>query len=134
MGGYICMRIRRMREKDIEAAAALMRRSGMAVGSELLAQRFKNFQYQRNHMVAVAEHRGRLLSLLHIGAEPSLTCGRCARVYALFTDPDAQPAMPPDSLRAYMAQWAHRHGCDVLIGGETAAAGKKVNGTIMGSY
>jgi hypothetical protein len=109
------MRIRRMREKDIDAVAALMRRSGMAVGSELLAQRLKNFQYQRNHMVAVAEHRGKLLSLLHIGAEPSLTYGRCARVYALFVDTDAQPGVQPESLRAYMAQWAHRHGCDVVI-------------------
>lgn len=119
------MRIRRMREKDIEAAAALMRRSGMAVGSDLLAERLKNFQYQRNHMVAVAEHHGRLLSLLHIGAEPSLTCGRCARVYALFMDPEAQPGVRPESLHAYMAQWAHQHGCDVLIEVESTAAGKK---------
>ncbi len=109
------MRIRRMREKDIEAAAALMRRSGAAVSSELLAQRLKNFQYQRSHMVAVAEHHGRLLSLMHIGAEPSLTVGRCARVYALFIDTDAQPTVPPESLRAYMVQWARRHGCERLI-------------------
>ena len=114
-----------MRDKDIEAAAALMRRSGMAVGSELLAERLKNFQYQRNHMVAVAEHHGRLLSLLHIGAEPSLTCGRCARVYALFVDTETKPTIPLDSLHAYMAQWAHQHGCDVLVETESTAAGKK---------
>ena len=119
------MRIRRMREKDIEAAAALMRRSGMAVGSDLLEQRLKNFQYQRNHMVAVAEHHGRLLSLLHIGAEPSLTCGRCARVYALFVDAEAQPGVPLNSLRAYMAQWANQHGCDVLVETDELKAIKK---------
>jgi hypothetical protein len=117
-----------MREKDIDAAAALMRRSGLTLGSEVLEQHFKNFQYQRNHMIAVAEHHGRLLSLLHIGAEPSLTCGRCARVYALFFDTDAQPGVPLDSLRAYMSQWAHRHGCDVLIeSDEVKKANKKGN-------
>jgi hypothetical protein len=104
-----------MQDKDTAAAAALMRSSGFAVDSEALAQRLKNFQYQRNHMVAVAEHRGRLLSLMHIGAEPSLTCGRCARVYTLFVDGSALPAVPMESLRAYIAQWAQRHGCDVLI-------------------
>ena len=120
------MRIRRMREKDIDAAAVLMRSSGFAVGSEALAQRLKNFQYQRNHMVAVAEHRGRLLSLMHIGAEPSLTCGRCARVYAFFVDANAHPGVPMESLHAYMVQWANRHGCDTLIEpGEIKKANRK---------
>jgi hypothetical protein len=114
-----------MREKDIDAAAALMHRSGLAVGGEMLAQRLKNFQYQRNHIVAVAEHRGRLLSLLHIGAEPSLTYGRCARVYSLFIDTDAQPGVPLSSLRAYMAQWAHRHGCGVVIEPEEVGKANK---------
>ncbi len=109
------MRIRRMREKDAGAAAALMRRSGFRVDDDTFAQRMKGFQYQRNHMVAVAEHRGRLLALMHIGAEPSLTCGRCARVYTLLMDAAAQPALPPGSLIAYARQWAEHHGCDVLI-------------------
>ena len=109
------MRIRRMREKDAGAAAALMRRSGLRVDDDTLAQRMKGFQYQRNHMVAVAEHHGRLLALMHIGAEPSLTCGRCARVYTLFLDSTAQPAIPSESLISYARQWAEDHGCDMLI-------------------
>ena len=116
------MRIRRMREKDASSAAALMRRSGFRVDDDAFAQRMKGFQYQRNHMVAVAEHRGRLLALMHIGAEPSLTYGRCARVYTLLLDPAAHPALPPDSLIAYARQWANHHGCDVLIESDDADA------------
>jgi len=115
------MRIRRMREKDAGAVAALMRRSGFGIDDDTLEQRMKGFQYQRNHMVAVAEHHGKLLALMHIGAEPSLTCSRCARVYTLLSDPTAQPAMPPGSLIAYARQWADRHGCDVLVESDEAA-------------
>jgi hypothetical protein len=120
------MRIRRMRERDTAAAAALMSRCGFAVDAQTLAQRLKIFQYQRSHIVAVAEHRGRLLALMHLGAEPSLTCGRCVRVYTLFVDAEAQPGAPPESLRAYMMDWARRHGSDVLIeASEMKTTGKK---------
>ncbi len=119
------MRIRRMREKDADAAAVLLCRSGLAVDGATLVQRIRDFQYQRNHMAAVAEHRGRVFALIHIGAEPSLTCGRCARVYTLLTDAEAYPPVPRDTLLGYARQWAKQHGCEILLEDSAAKAQNK---------
>lgn len=111
------MRIRKIKEKDVEAAAVLLRRSGMSVTAEEFSARLHHFLYKRNHVVVVVEHRGRLVSLMHIGIEPSLIKDRIARVYSLFVDQDSAGSGMSQYLVRYGEDWAQQHGCHFVYRG-----------------
>ncbi len=105
------MRIRKIKDKDIDAAVVLLERSGVSVTNEDFTQRLHQFLYKRNHAVVVIEHRGRLMSLMHIGIEPSLTKNRVARVYSLFVDQDGIGNGMKQYMLRYGEDWAQKHGC-----------------------
>ncbi|MDD5017697.1 MAG: hypothetical protein PHO15_06330 [Eubacteriales bacterium] len=111
------MRVRKLKEKDIHAAAALMSRTGLQTGGDVLARRLQHFRYRRNHAVVVLEQRGRLVSLMHIGIEPSLTKDRAACVCSLFTDKENNDAAAIEKyLLSFGKDWARQHGCDMANG------------------
>jgi hypothetical protein len=105
------MRIRKIKDKDIDAAVVLLERSGVSVTAEDFTQRLHHFLYKRNHAVVVIENRGRLMSLMHIGVEPSLTKDRVARVYSLFIDQDKMNTDIKQYMLRYGEDWAQLHGC-----------------------
>jgi len=107
------MRIRKIRDKDVAAAAALLERVDASVPPDRLAQRLHDFQYKSNHAVMVAERAGRLVALIHIGIEPSLMDVRTASVYFLALDPSCEPGLH-EALLTYGRQWARQHGCAFL--------------------
>ena len=107
------MRIRKIKDKDIYAAAALMQRSGVKIDSEALERRLLHFQ--RNHTVVVAEQHSRLVSLMHIGIEPSLLSDRKACIYVMFVDARRMEMADASAmLLAYGKKWAQQHGCETL--------------------
>ena len=105
------MRIRKIKDRDIDAAVVLLGHLGVSVTPEEFTQRLHHFLYKRNHAVVVVEHRGRLMSLMHIGIEPSLTKDRMARVYSLFVDQDVISSGVKQYMLRYGEDWAQQHGC-----------------------
>ena len=108
------MRIRKIKDKDACAATVLLRHFGVAITDDELAQRLHHFQYKRNHVVVGAIRHGMLVSLMHIGIEPSLVADRTARVYALFVEQDNEAVAMTQSLLKYGEDWARQHGCQMV--------------------
>ena len=108
------MRIRKIKDKDTDAAAQLLKRSGVKITGDEFIRRLHHFQYKRNHTVVVVQQRGKVVSLMHIGIEPSLTSDRIARVYALFIDPDNAGSGMRNGMLRYGEDWAQKHGCQMI--------------------
>ena len=106
------MRIRKIKDKDIYSAAELIRRSGHNLDADLLMRRLHDFQYKRNHTVVVASKQSKLISLMHIGIEPSLIKDRTAYIYSLFVDDEAKNMA--NNLLVFAKEWAKQHGCNVV--------------------
>ena len=111
------MRIRKIKDKDIYAAATLMKHVGVHIDQDTLAQRINYFQYKRSHSVVVVDCQGQIAALMHIGVEPSLVRDRVANIYSLFID-DKQKSEITKSLLAYGENWAKQHGCDLIYGND----------------
>lgn len=108
------MRIRKINDKDISRAADLMCRQGFCVDEDVLRERRLDFQYKRNHTVVVVTVGGRMLSIMHIGIEPSLMRNRTAKIFSMFIDEEAAPKEMRTSLLAYGRSWAKQHGCELI--------------------
>ena len=118
------MRIRKIKDKDTSGAVQLLKRSGVKITEDEFVQRLHDFQYKRNHTVVIVEQRGRVVSLMHIGIEPSLTHDRLARVNALFSDPDIAGSGMIHSMLRYGEDWAGQHGCQMIYN-STSRSGLK---------
>ena len=115
------MRIRKIKDKDTSAAIQLLGRFGVRITDDEFSQRLHHFQYKRNHTVVVVEKRGRLVSLMHIGIEPSLVRDRFARVFALYVDPDITGSGMLHSMLKYGENWARQHGCLLFYDGTSGS-------------
>ena len=120
------MRVRKLKDKDIDEAVVLMNGTGLKTDSEVLKRRLQYFQYRRNHAVVVLEQRSRLAAIMHVGIVPSLTKDRNARIYALFiVKNNTDSASIEKCMIAYGRNWAEQHGCDLVYSGRCDSVTQK---------